>query len=224
MRKWRPEVRRRRVAAAVAIAGLLAWGASALGIRAASAGRVFSASSIAELPPARAAVVPGCAERLPGGAHNLYFLRRIAAAADLYRAGKAGCFIVSGDNHVKEYDEASAMKSALAAAGVPGERIVCDYAGFRTLDTVVRAKEVFGLDSFIVVSQPAHVRRAVFTARGFGCDAWGYEAGDVHGPDSWRTSVREQFAKVAAAWDVLVRRRPKFLGPREALPPVLPAE
>ena len=102
--------------------------------------------------------------------------------------------------------------------GLP-HRERCDYAGFRTLDTVVRAKKVFGLDSFIIVSQPDHVRRAVFTARGFGCDAYGYAAEDVNGRYSIKTTIREQLAKIAAVLDVILRRSPKFLGPRETLPP-----
>jgi len=156
---------------------------------------------------------------LPNGLNNLYFSRRIDAAAELYKAGKVDCLIVSGDNHVKGYDEPSDMKESLVKAGVPADRIVCDYAGFRTLDTVVRAKKVFGLDSFIIVSQPDHVRRAVFTARGFGCDAYGYAAKDVNGRYSIKTTIREQLAKIAAVADVVLRRSPKFLGPREPLPP-----
>ena len=81
--------------------------------------------------------------------------------------------IVSGGNHVKGYDEPSDMKRALIAAGVPEDRIVCDYAGFRTLDSVVRAKTIFGLDSFLVVSQDFHVRRAVFLGRCWGLDVHG---------------------------------------------------
>ena len=82
----------------------------------------------------------------------------------------------------------------------------------------MRAKKVFGLDSFIVVSQKDHVRRAVFTARGFGCNAYGYAAPDVNGRYSIKTTIREQLAKVAAVLDVILRRGPKFLGPRELLP------
>ena len=163
-------------------AALLAWGGAALAIRLASNGRVFDSKTIAALPRLRAGVVLGCRKTLPNGLSNLYFTRRIAAAAELYRAGKVDCFIVSGDNHVRTYDEATDMKNSLVAAGVPEAQIVCDYAGFRTLDTVVRAKKVFGLDSFIIVSQPDHVRRAVFTARGFGCNAYGYAAEDVTSP------------------------------------------
>ena len=208
-----------KFAAIAAAVMALAWGASAIAVYAASAERVFDAAHIDAVPRQRAAVVMGCVKTLPNGLNNLYFSRRIDAAAELYKAGKVDCLIVSGDNHVKGYDEPSDMKESLVAAGVPADRIVCDYAGFRTLDTVVRAKKVFGLDSFIIVSQPDHLRRAVFTARGFGCDAYGYAAKDVNGRYSIKTTIREQLAKIAAVADVILRRRPKFLGPRETLPP-----
>ena len=206
--------------AAIAVAVMvLAWGASAIAVYAISSGRVFDSASIDAVPHRRAAVVMGCVRTLPSGPNNLYFSRRIDAAAELYKAGKVDCLVVSGDNHVKGYDEPSDMKESLINAGVPADRIVCDYAGFRTLDTVVRAKKVFGLNSFIIVSQPDHVRRAVFTARGFGCEAYGYAAKDVNGRYSIKTTIREQLAKIAAVLDVILRRSPKFLGPRETLPP-----
>ena len=214
--------RRLRIIKYVAIAVsvmVLAWGASVIAVYAVSSGRVFSGASIDDVPYQRAAVVMGCVRTLPNGLDNLYFSRRIDAAAELYKAGKVDCLIVSGDNHVKGYDEPFDMKESLVKAGVPADRIICDYAGFRTLDTVVRAKKVFGLNSFIIVSQPDHVRRAVFTARGFGCDAYGYAAKDVTGRSSIKTTIREQLAKIAAVADVILRRSPKFLGPRETLPP-----
>ena len=197
---------------------MLLWGASAIAVYAISSGRVFDSASMDAVPRQRAAVVLGCVRTLPNGLNNRYFSRRIDAAAELYKAGKVDCLVVSGDNHVKGYDEPSDMKESLVNAGVPAERIVCDYAGFRTLDTVARAKKVFGLNSFIIVSQPDHVRRAVFTARGFGCDAYGYAAKDVNGRYSIKTTIREQLAKIAAVADVILRRSPKFLGPREPLP------
>ena len=208
-----------KFAAIVVAVMALTWGASAIAVYAISSGRVFDSASMDAVPRQRAAVVLGCVRTLPNGLNNRYFSRRIDAAAELYKAGKVDSIIVSGDNHVKGYDEPSDMKESLVNAGVPAERIVCDYAGFRTLDTVVRAKKVFGLDSFIIVSQPDHVRRAVFTARGFGCDAYGYAAKDVNGRYSIKTTIREQLAKIAAVADVILRRSPKFLGPRETLPP-----
>ena len=208
-----------KYAAVVAAVMVLAWCGSAIAVYAVSSGRVFDSASMDAMPRQRTAVVMGCVRTLSNGLNNLYFSRRIDAAAELYKAGKVDSIIVSGDNHVKGYDEPSDMKESLVKAGVPADRIVCDYAGFRTLDTVVRAKKVFGLDSFIIVSQPDHVRRTVFTARGFGCDAYGYAAKDVNGRCSIKTTIREQLAKIAAVADVVLRRSPKFLGPRETLPP-----
>lgn len=199
---------------------VLSWLISAITIYTASKGRVFDETNIEEAPHCRAAVVMGCRKILAHGYMNLYFIRRMTAAVELYESGKVDYLIVSGDNHTVGYDEATDMKDFLVEAGIPAERIVCDYAGFRTLDSVVRANKVFGVDSFYVISQEDHLRRAIFTARGFGCDAYGYVAKDVNVRYSIMTRVREQFAKVSAVLDVVIRRRPKFLGPHEPLPEI----
>ena len=212
------KVRVGRMLAYGTLAGLLVWGIADVGIRIASSGRLYDKTTIEQVPDARAAVVLGCVRILKDGSRNRFYGYRIRAAAELYKAGKVKAIIVSGDNHIKGYDEPSDMKEDLVAAGIPAEKIVCDYAGFRTLDSVVRAKEVFGAERFIVVSQPFHVRRALFLARGFGCDAYGYVAEDVRGINSVMTLLREQLAKIAALMDVVIRRQPKFLGSKEALP------
>ena len=100
---------------------LVAWGVSAFAIYWVSDGRVFDNSSLDKVPHFRAAVVLGCRKVLPSGFKNLYFTRRIAAAAALYKAGKVECLIVSGDNHIKEYDEASDMKAAGDLSGLPSQ-------------------------------------------------------------------------------------------------------
>ena len=211
------------VAIAVAVM-VLAWGASAIAVYAVSSGRVFDSASINAVPRQRAAVVMGCVPKLRGGWDNPYFTARIEAAAELWRAGKVEALIVSGDNHVEWYDEPSEMKAALVAEGVPEDRVVCDYAGFRTLDSVVRARTIFGLDSFLVVSQDFHVRRAIFLGRCKGLDVRGYAARGVpFGRLSSRTIVREPLARVAAVLDVLLGRRPRFGGPRVALPQTAPS-
>ena len=212
------KVRVGRMLAYGTLAGLLVWGIADVGIRIASSGRLYDKTTIEQIPDARAAVVLGCVRILKDGSRNRFYGYRIRAAAELYKAGKVKAVIVSGDNHVKGYDEPSDMKEDLVAAGIPAEKVVCDYAGFRTLDSVVRAKEVFGAERFIVVSQPFHVRRALFLAWGFGCDAYGYAAEDVRGINSVMTLLREQLAKIAALMDVVIRRQPKFLGSKEALP------
>ena len=179
-------------------------------------GRLFD--DAAAVPARRAALVLGCVRELPNGRPNQYFRLRVKAAVELFQAGRVEHLLVSGDNHRRGYDEPSDLKEALMAAGVPEDRVTCDYAGFRTLDSVVRAKEVFGLDSFVVVSQPFHNERAIFLARAKGIDAVGFNAGDVAGRDSLRTRLREHLARVAALLDVWVwHRQPRFLGPRVEL-------
>lgn len=203
----------------LALAGVAFVVACNLAVLVAAAGRVTPVGRAAEAPARRAAVVMGCVPKLAGGWDNPYFTARIEAAAELWRAGKVEALVVSGDNHVEWYDEPSEMKAALVRAGVPEDRIVCDYAGFRTLDSVVRARTIFGLDSFLVVSQDFHVRRAVFLGRCRGLDVRGYAARGVpFGRLSSRTLVREPLARVAAVLDVLLGRRPRFGGPRVALP------
>jgi SanA protein len=178
-----------------------------------STGRVYSDASL--VPHRRVGLVLGCAEHLGGGYINPFFTNRIQAAADLFRAGKVDYLIVSGDNHRKGYDEPTDMKCALMRAGIPDNRILCDYAGFRTLDSVVRAKAIFGQDQITVISQDFHARRAIFLARHHGVDAIAFAAPAVDPYSSFTTRCREQLSKVNAILDIyLFHRSPKFLGPK----------
>lgn len=165
------------------------------------------------MPDAPVALVLGCAEKIAGGRTNLYFKRRIDAAAELYHSGKVRALIVSGDNSHKEYDEPTAMKHALERAGVPPERVYCDFAGLRTLDSVVRANAIFGQSRFIVVSQRFHTERAVYLARSRGLEAFGFDAQAVGGGAGLRTRAREWVARLAAVIDTALDTQPKYLGP-----------
>jgi SanA protein len=137
----------------------------------------------------------------------------------LYRQGKVGHLLVSGDNSRKDYDEPTAMRDALVALGVPGDRVVLDYAGFSTLDSVVRARDVFGQNQLLIVSQKDHVMRAIYIARAKGMDAIGVSAEDVGFGVGLRTDCREALARVRTVLDVWVwGRTPKFLGPRVEIP------
>lgn len=111
---------------------------------------------------------------------NRYFTRRINTAAALYHAGKVKWLLVSGDNGKKEYDEPSAMQQALIAKGVPEAAIFCDYAGFSTLDSVVRARKVFGESRITIISQAFHNQRAIWLAQQYGIDAIGVNAPDLN--------------------------------------------
>ncbi len=182
-------------------------------IRKASTGRTFSDAT--SIPYRRVGLLLGCSQRLSDGRANLFFAHRIAAAVQLFNAHKVDYFIVSGDNHVAGYDESTDMKHALVEAGVPAERVYCDFAGFRTLDSVVRARDVFAQTAVTVVSQEFHNQRAIYIARHKGIDALGFNARNVDSYNGFRTMLREQFARVKTVLDVcLLRTRPKFLGPR----------
>jgi SanA protein len=193
------------------------WGAEAFRIAARAA--PFVSSNRADLPSTKVALVLGCSRRLADGRQNLFFERRMTAAVALFRAGHVQYLLVSGDNSRPDYDEPSDMRAALVAAGVPAPQIVLDYAGFRTLDSVVRAKQVFGLNELIIVSQRFHNERAVYLARAHGIRAYGYDAPDVGGAEGVRVKLREVVSRLAAVLDVeVLRSSPRFAGPREATP------
>lgn len=202
-----------RAAVGIAVLVLLAVAGAGLTIRTAAKGRTYS--DAAAIPHRRVGLVLGCARTLADGRRNLFFQTRMAAAVRLFEAGGVDHLIVSGDNHIAGYDEPTDMRRALIAAGVPADRVYCDYAGFRTLDSVVRAREVFGQTNLTVISQRFHNERAIYIAARRGVDAIGYNAVDVDPAHSLRTRLREQGARVKTVMDVtLLRTRPKFFGPR----------
>ncbi len=168
---------------------------------------------IADVPGSRVGLVLGCAPYLADGRENLFFKRRMEAAAELYHAGKVEYLLVSGDNSRKNYDESSAMKAALGELGVPQRLIYCDYAGFSTLDSIVRAKVVFELNELVVISQGFHVKRAVYIGQQRDVEVIGYIAEGVGGRGGFRTHLRECLARVKTVLDLTVlNRQPVYLG------------
>lgn len=165
------------------------------------------------IPIQKVALVLGAAKYLRSGHINPYFNNRIKAAAELYEAGKVKAFVVSGDNGSSTYNEPADMRDALVELGIPDSVIYLDYAGFRTLDSVVRMNKIFGQESFTVVSQQFHNERAIFLAQHYGLNACGYNAKDVGlARLSYRTIIREKFARVKVFIDILFNKKPKFLG------------
>lgn len=144
---------------------------------------------------------------------NSYFTNRVKAAAELYFAGKISFILVSGDNHRRGYNEPEELKKALMAAGVPESAIYLDYAGFRTLDSIIRAKKVFGQSSLTIISQKWHNERAIYLADNAEIEAIGYNANDVTYKSSYiKNHGRELVARVKAVMDVVFHKGPKFLG------------
>lgn len=210
MKKWI----KRGVIATVAV-GLMAVIVAVLcfyAVRWSAVDRVYD--DVDAVPHNNVALLLGTAPVTPYGTHNYYFDYRIEAAVKLYEEGKVSYFIVSGDNHKEGYDEPQWMRDSLVKYGVPAEIIHFDYAGFRTLDSVVRAKEVFGQNSITIVSQKFHNERAVCLAKHYGINAVGYNARDV---EWWQKKleiaiVREALARVKMYIDLLLGKKPKFLG------------
>ena len=143
---------------------------------------------------------------------NLYFKYRINAAVELYEAGKIDFILVSGDNGSKDYDEPTDFKNALIEKGIPENKIFLDYAGFRTLDSVVRAKEIFGQKSVTIISQEFHNKRAIYLAETNGLKAIGFNAEDVFGKRGAKVQMREYLARTKVFVDMLLGVEPMFLG------------
>ncbi|MCB9223519.1 MAG: ElyC/SanA/YdcF family protein [Crocinitomicaceae bacterium] len=163
------------------------------------------------IPFKKTALVLGAAKNGRYGGINPYFKYRMEAAAELYLAGKVENILVSGDNHSVTYDEPTDMANYLVELGVPREKIILDYAGFRTIDSVIRAKKVFHCQQLIIVSQKFHNQRAVYAARHLGIDAVGYNARDVQSKNNF-THYREIVSKFVMVLDLhLLKTKPKFL-------------
>lgn len=183
-----------------------------------SAARARLFRAVETVPANNVALVLGTGKTTARGNLNLHFKQRMDAAVALYRAGKIRHLLVSGDNHVKGYDEPSDMRDALLAAGVPDAAITRDYAGFRTLDSVVRAKDVFGLTRCTIITEEFHCPRALWIAQRRGLDAVAFAAPDLSARWSARVKAREYLARAWCALDLYVlNRQPKFPGPPEPI-------
>jgi len=182
-------------------------------IAVAAKGKTYSDAEL--IPHRRVGLVLGCPKRVSDGRLNLFFLGRVKAATELYQQGKVDFLLASGDNSTPDDNEPADLKSALISQGVPAEKIYVDYAGFRTLDSVVRAKEVFGQTEITIISQEFQDQRAIFIANHSRLDAIGFNAPEVF---SGRTVVRESLARVKAVLDVyLFRMQPRFIGQTVAI-------
>lgn len=178
--------------------------------------KVFS--DLSKLPDHRVALVLGTSHKVVGGAPNPYFHKRIETAAALYKLGKIDHFIVSGDNRTIFYNEPWEMRKSLIKAGVPDSAITLDYAGLRTLDSVVRSKKIFGQDRITIITQPFHSYRALFISNYYQIDAVAMVADEPDLDRSLKVRIREYFARTKAILDLYVfKTAPRFLGPKEQI-------
>lgn len=169
-------------------------------------------ADIAKIPKNKVGLLLGTAKYNDRGRNivNLYYQHRIEAAVALYMAGKIDYIIVSGDNGTMYYNEPLLMKNDLMARGVPEGRIVMDNAGFRTLDSILRCKLIFGQQTFTIISQKFHNERAVYIANSKQLDVVAFNAED--GDMFWAAAVRERLARVKMLLDLLVNKQAKYYG------------
>lgn len=164
------------------------------------------------IPVNKVGLVLGTAPFLRKDIPNPYFQHRMAAATRLYNSGKVQYLVVSGDNRTRWYNEPEQMRRELVRMGVPDSVIFLDYAGLRTLDSVVRCKEIFGQEGYTIISQKFHNQRAVYIARQKGMDVVGYNAVNVTYRQNMKTQFREWFARVKVFSDLLMKKQPRHLG------------
>lgn len=160
----------------------------------------------------KTALLLGTSKTLKNGTGNLYFKHRIEACIMLFKNGNIQKIIVSGDNSNVNYNEPEDMRQALLAGGIPDSCIFLDFAGLRTFDSVLRAKEIFGQSRFVVISQEFHNQRAVCIGRRNGIEVYGFNAQDVDAFNGFKTKLREYLARVNMFLDFWLHTSPKHLG------------
>ncbi|EIJ71749.1 hypothetical protein E5Q53_01025 [Haemophilus parahaemolyticus] len=166
-------------------------------------------TDINKLPNYRTAVVLGTAKYYTTGAPNLYYKYRIETARDLIKQGKVQQLWVSGDNKTPYYNEPRVMANDLLRQGVQAVQIQQDFAGYRTLDSVIRADKVFRLPPFVVVSQRFHCERAMFIAKTRNIDSVCFVAKYPEG--HFKVRIREFFARAGMVLDYILDRQPETL-------------
>ncbi len=174
---------------------------------------------INKTPKRSVALVLGTAKYVKRGKINYFYKYRIDAAAALFKANKIKAILVSGDNATPYYNEPQRMRKDLIKAGVPKNKIYLDFAGFRTLDSIKRAKAIFGLKKFIIITQRFHLERALFIAKKSGIDAIGFEAkSNPNTIATFKMQLRELLARVKAFLDIyILHTTPKFYGAFEKI-------
>ncbi|MBB3189821.1 SanA/YdcF family protein [Halomonas cerina] len=173
---------------------------------------------LASCRPERVGIVFGTSRWTRSGHRNPHFEGRMIAAHELLRLGRVDHLLLSGDNRTRYYNEPVAMWRDLRGRQVRDEDMTLDYAGFSTFDTLARARDVFGVERALLVTQAWHLPRALFIAEALGLEASGCVAPERPVTSLWRLKAREWVARVGTLGDLyLWQREPHFLGPQEPL-------
>lgn len=141
---------------------------------------------------------------------------RLLEAISLYEKGVAPKIIMSGDHGRKEYDEVNIMKDFAIQKGVPSEDIFMDHAGFSSYDSMFRAREIFGVEKIVVVTQEYHLYRSLYIANKLGIEAYGITANPREYAGQTKRELREILARNKDFFKCILKPNPTYLG--EAIP------
>lgn len=161
-------------------------------------------SDVEKIPHKEVGLLLGTSPKGRTGRPNQFFNRRIDAAVDLYSAGKIDRIIISGANRSEWYNEPEAMRKELIKRGVPDSILTLDGNGFHTIDSIVRAKQFYGVDALTIISQQFHNERALFMAKYNGIDAIAYNATNTSSR-KWKLIMmcRECGSRVKAVYEMI---------------------
>jgi SanA protein len=168
-------------------------------------------SDISLIPKKKVGLLLGTAKFEDKARHivNPWYQNRIDATVALYMAGKIDFIIVSGDS-INYYNEPAVMKEDLIARGIPTDKIYTDNAGYRTLDSILRCRDIFGEDNITIISQEFHNQRALFIANHKHVTAIAYDAADGGGFAG--VFVREKLARVKMVFDLILNTQARYYG------------
>jgi len=198
----------------VLVGALSVLGVNAL-VKGAARGRILTEAEAAAQGEIDCILVLGCGVRKDGSPTDM-LTDRLKQGVALYGAGAAPKLLMSGDHGREEYNEVGAMKAFAVDKGVPSQDVFMDHAGFSTYESLYRAKEIFGVERVIIVTQEYHLYRALYIARRLGLEAWGVSADLRTYAGQPVREAREILARVKDAATTLFWPEPTYLG--EAIP------
>ena len=162
-------------------------------------------------------LILGTSKYAAKGVPNLFYEQRMSSAKALFEADKIDYLLLSGDNRTMQYNEPRTMKRDLRRMGISEQFLFPDYAGFRTLDSIIRAKEVFKAEPMTIITQRFHCERALFIAKYHHINAICFAADTPYRFSV--TRIREALARMLMLWELFIEKQPHFLGNPEPLPP-----
>lgn len=195
---------------AALLGGACMLGANAY-VKQSTKSQIISVEQAAELADVDCIIVLGCLVKADGTPSDMLQDRLLRGIA-LYSAGAAPKLLMSGDHGQAEYDEVNTMKDFAIAAGVPSEDVFMDHAGFSTYESIYRAKEIFGANKVLIVTQEYHLYRALYIAEALGMEAYGVDADLRSYAGQTKRDVREVLARIKDMGYALFKPQPTYLG------------